>query len=341
MIDHIRRSIGPISLLFFLGLPLKALGFDIWSLPLEAELQSLEITNLSPEPQTLWISGPRAPGLDSQEIPIDLPARGHEEISLNQFAGKPFLHLRSSKKKTLKIQVKTSNQQTFELPPGSQTRWKAQLPVFGRSELVLTNTAPLEQTLSVQNSRGQTLETHKLSAFEKIRIPAPLTNLVWIEGSSRISGVWISGTRSGPWLPDPNPAPLQASDPQAVYFLMSNSKNLQSYVVPLNDAQMITEARDQIQNPNVYRQRILIGEISEGAGNHNRDFMNTFRTPWSWHISKPIRFAGLASQECDGSPQFLEETLAYWLSDSKVICFWNYRVTRELNPEAVRSGELP
>jgi hypothetical protein len=341
MIDHIQKSIGPLSLVFLFCLPLKVLGFDIWNLPLEPELKTLEVSNLSSDPQTLWLSGPRGPGQDSHEESFEIPAQSREDIPLSLFTGKPYLQLRSALKKTLKLRAKTSSGQSWELPAASQTRWKAQLPFGASSELILINNAPFEQTLSLQNSRGQILETHKLSGFEKIRIPAPRLDSVWIEGSSRISGLWVSTSQSGPWIPDAKPAPMPTPDSNSVYFLMSNSKNLQSYVLALKDPYLIAEARDQIQNPNAYRQRILIAEISEGPANQNRDFMNRFRTPWSWHISNPIRFAGLASQECDGSPQFLEETLAYWLAGSKVICFWNYRVTRELSADAVRSGQLP
>lgn len=56
---------------------------------------------------------------------------------------------------------------------------------------------------------------------------------------------------------------------------------------------------------------------------------------WSWHISKVFRFAELASQSCDGSPQFIEDILPAWVGGvfnggSTTICFWGYQVTEEL-----------
>jgi hypothetical protein len=46
------------------------------------------------------------------------------------------------------------------------------------------------------------------------------------------------------------------------------------------------------------------------------------------------RFADFGHISCDGSPELVEERLMAWLKNPH-ICFWSYRLERELRP-AVR-----
>lgn len=123
--------------------------------------------------------------------------------------------------------------------------------------------------------------------------------------------------------------------PQGRYFVVANSNRSAAYLVDLTDPAMISEARLQIQEPEIYHPRILVAEIGVNHVGDNRNWDDKTRHPWSWRISVPLRFASLASQACDGHPQQVEDQLKAWLTGDytggrPVICFWGYQVVQEL-----------
>ena len=133
-----------------------------------------------------------------------------------------------------------------------------------------------------------------------------------------------------------NSSPVTMSPPtDGHFFLLTNSQKNQSYVVNITNPKLVSEARDQIQNPNSTSGRILIGQVGKNSGGFNRDFNDTKKTPWTWHVDTVLHFAELASQDCDGSPEMLEEMALPWIENSGVICFWNYKVTKELKASEI------
>jgi len=116
------------------------------------------------------------------------------------------------------------------------------------------------------------------------------------------------------------------------HFILESGDHSQSFVVSLTDPDLIAQARAQISSPGDFRARILIGQISGGSGGVNQNLRGSFNAPWSWHVAKVVKFAEMASQGCDGSPDFVEDFLQSWLDSKSNICFWSYRITRELQP---------
>ncbi|MGZ6395786.1 MAG: BP74-related protein, partial [Pseudobdellovibrionaceae bacterium] len=54
-------------------------------------------------------------------------------------------------------------------------------------------------------------------------------------------------------------------------------------------------------------------------------------SPWSWQVVEAQNYADFAHISCDGTPALVEERLNSWLQETGgTICFWNYRVVREL-----------
>ena len=124
----------------------------------------------------------------------------------------------------------------------------------------------------------------------------------------------------------------------STYFRLSNGSQEPSYIISTADPLFISQGRQQIQDPLAFLPRILIGTLSPGDGGFNRDFSSPLRTPWSWHVNKILRFAEVASQMCDGSPELVEDHLGQWLNQPGMICFWNYRIIEELSPTQVSTG---
>lgn len=245
--------------------------------------------------------------------------------------------LKSESPGRFQMQIETSFESLALLQSGSQTRWKAR--IRPNSELVVFNPAPFETSVRIESPNGLR-DTRSLKAFEKIRIAIAsrwVGELVTISSESRIGGFLISPAGPKALIPDPVPSVLSPG-PEAKYFRLTNKSASQSYIVSLTDPDLIAQARKQIENPKAFLPRILIGKVSFGHGNFNRDFSNPSKAPWSWHIREVYRFAELASQECDGNPQMLEETLGAWVAASGTICFWSYRIVEEMNLQLISKG---
>lgn len=130
------------------------------------------------------------------------------------------------------------------------------------------------------------------------------------------------------------------TDTSKTYFLVStkNSNPEEAFVIALDDPQTIATAREQIKNPDL--EKIVVAGIELGNGGFNRAFLSRDKSPYSWSVSRVDAFADFAHIDCDGSPDLTEERLKQKLNEGGSICFWRYRVVKELTPQEVASGKL-
>lgn len=312
--------------------PLTA-ALGLWSLPIENEMKTLKVQNLKAQPQSLWLQGPAA----NKEKAFQIPAAGSLEIPLREFSSFPWLQLKTDQNQSLKLQLKSAHQIPIRLFEGSTTKWK--IPAGPATALILFNQAPFTQKIRIR-ALNRIQETVELEAYEKkkIALSKPLQNReLRLIGEARFGGLAQLDNRFSPLVPDSAPVSLQPRS-ELYYFRLSNREHTQSYLVALDDMALVEQARNQIANPDTFLPRILIAQISYGHNEFNRDFSSRTKAAWSWHISRVFRFAELASQECDGSPQFIEENLQYAVEGKGLICFWNYRILEELDHAQVASG---
>jgi len=129
-------------------------------------------------------------------------------------------------------------------------------------------------------------------------------------------------------------------DTAKTYFLVSTheKKPEQGFVIALDDPQKIAKAREQVAHPEL--EKIVVAHIELNSGNHNRAFMSSDKSPYSWSVSQVYSFSDVALIDCDGSPDLIEEHLEKKLLEGGHICFWRYRVVRELSPLEVATGLL-
>jgi hypothetical protein len=324
-----------LALLFVMLFPaLNALALENWHLPMAPEIKTVMIYNSKNQAESLWISRPIRDIEENFEEQYEVPAFGHLEIPLLEYRSSAFIHFKSADNSRLRIQVLTSNNKSFSLPKGWTNRWK----VRGRpnGELVLSNLSPFDQSVEITTTSSQAKVA--LKAFETIRWKMKSSSMYLIEGQNRVAGISLSSSVS---------QGLDADDEQSTltpgpgrFFLVQGSRLEQNFVINVSDPKVLANIDQQIQRPDFFMGRILIGQVSFGNDQHNRQFAGPSSAPWSWHISKVLGFSELASQACDGSPEFLEEILSPWVQSGMPICFWDYRVTRELSSLEVASGLL-
>ncbi len=337
MTTLLQRILGPIclTLLVFTG---KAWAWETWNLPVEVELPTLTVSNQTLKSQILWIAGPWKPGSNPQDSSFEIPPKQSLQIDLKTFSNQTWLTLNCETSQALKIFLEGPQSSLTEIPSGVATRWKVRPATSG--DLILFNLAPFEQTLQIESAL-QSYPSIRLAAHGKTRLPQSTnpysTGLITITGEARLNGLWLHTKDTRPLNLDPQAVTLKPPSSSA-YFRLSSSRNDQSFVVSLTDPKLIQQARQQIQKPSDFSPRILIGKVELGNGGYNRDFSKSHAPPWSWHVSQVYRFAELASQDCDGSPELVEEVLGLWVQSPGNICFWSYRIVEELSEDTVASG---
>lgn len=125
------------------------------------------------------------------------------------------------------------------------------------------------------------------------------------------------------------------------YFLVARKESAEeSFVIALDDPKMIATAREQITHRQL--EKIIVGRIAAQHGNFNRPMTEKLSTPYSWHVYHVDSFADFAHIDCDGTPEFFEERVIEKLGPQGQgrICFWAFRVVRELTTNEVQTGRL-
>lgn len=332
-------------LLLTLALPARVLAFEHWNLAVEKDLKTIIVYNKTSQPQTLWVSGPikSLPSNPEEKLEqaLRIDAFGSLEIASITFKQHPWIHLKAENKNSLQLTVFDENQKETLLTSGSSHRWMSKTTT--RGDLILVNLAPFAQKIRFFDSSENPDHSASvvLEAFEKQRLELPSwgsgRSLI-VEGEARLHAYIASPQKPQSFRPSLDPG-FSRPAPDKTYFRLSNRDDSQSYIVGLVDAELIEQARIQIKqplgSPGPWIARILIAEIDYGSAGENRDWSKPGKPLWSWHVRRAINFAQLAHQDCDGSPEMLEELLSPWKQGSGIICFWNYRVVEELSHSEV------
>lgn len=209
---------------------------------------------------------------------------------------------------------------------------------FGPRVLSITNFSSQAQSVEIRSrgltGRSKSLKNFQITALSQLEVPIEIEAgaTLEIQGEYPI-GALLKG--APPEMFIPKTQKHRKSDNSGSLFLLANDSRTQSYIVRLTDPAHVQAARDQIKYPTGLRARILVGQVSAGSNRDNQNLLGPFKHMWSWHVSKVFRFAELASQSCDGTPQFIEDILPAWVGGgfnggSTVICFWGYQVIEEL-----------
>ncbi len=296
-----------------------------WYLPTEG-VDSVFLQNNSDQPQTLWLNAP-----DIQESNISLSPREEKSIDLSAVKNSKWFQIHSYVSLPVSAVARVGAQNISVGSGRSETLKSPWIFSEQQVSLHLVNLSANAQNISLITTAG--VQEIRLTAFAQGNYPIHLGvfDQLRIQGQYPLSAYWSDG----------HPQFLQPSvseqafnpDPQEVYFLMSNSSNDQSFVFHSHDAGIVRESRFQLAHPE--QRKILVAKIDYGHDNCNRDLINPLRNAWSWHVSEVFEFGSIGSQACDGTPALVEDNLRDWIGNQGSICFWNYKITRELRPEEV------
>lgn len=195
------------------------------------------------------------------------------------------------------------------------------------------------------NRLSQSIDAKDISvaAGEKILFsPEAHVALKYIRFSSadRYAAFAINEAAStGPLLIAAQPSKI---DFKAHYFLVSTRSDQNkkihrqdSFVIKITDPVLIEQARNIILNPQ--QEKIVFAKIKIGSDGINRNWSHSEKSFWSWSTSEVTGFGDLASTACNGLPQFIEDHVESWVQDPGQICFWSYRLHKELSASEVEN----
>ncbi len=245
------------------------------------------------------------------------------QIQLNQFEESPRF-----------FELNLVNHVVPSLTCGKQTLNKSDLqkltlPQNGSQKapgkLQITNTSPVAQTLQILvNSQASTIELKGYETFTQnleantVEVKSIYPVLAWIQTQDGLTS--FEHTSSQTLNPDEHASYFEMAGPHATDA---------SYIVKITDPNQAAILRARLNNPE--QPLIIVGQISYGHGQFNRNLKDPGHPAWSWHITNP-QISEVGSMSCDGSPEIIETVLPEWMKTVGYICFWNYHPTREVAP---------
>lgn len=201
-----------------------------------------------------------------------------------------------------------------------------------------TNTVQIE----LLNRRFQVLSTTSISlkSLEQKNYKILPTDFDWsyvrIKATQRLAAFNLTSQGSeGPLLIGSQVS--EVSD-LAAYFVVGprDGSGGDQFIIQVIDTAMIAKAREQISNPRL--EKIVFAKIQKGHSGFNRNWSKKEKSFWSWSTAEVTNISDIGSTACNGFPQIVEDRMDTWLQDPGNICFWSYRIKKELSPAEVSSG---
>ncbi|XGC82381.1 hypothetical protein ACES2L_07815 [Bdellovibrio bacteriovorus] len=311
---------------------------------------TVTIKNKTKEMQRAW--GQVRIDEEIQEQHFDLAAGAQIQIPASRFLNtKQGFSFKTWDKKSLSILASCAGSLTYPLNEITSPEVTHYLPSgITTVKLQLMNLYLKAQTIQLRGygRYGKLLEQKEISIEKYYDTSALKWNFsedvmrIEIRGEQRLHSLLSfdekGQEKTSPALPKTVPF---SPAPEKNYFLVSTKgpNPEESFVIALTDAQQIHTAREQIQNKDL--EKIIVARIELGHGGFNRAFAAKDKSPYSWSVFYVDAFADFAHIDCDGSPDLTEERLPQKLSEGGGrICFWRYRIIKELTVEEVATGKL-
>lgn len=299
---------------------------------------TLLVQNHDTQKTSVWLQKFTAE-LDS-ETEYELEPGQEQSISVDRLEGEHFSLLHFARKIDARFSCGKSIFATSAIEGGVFTFEKKDIEHLWLQNLYTdTNSVEIEYlNKSFQKMYSEKLELKSLASRD-FALADRLHNWEYLKVSSsnRLASFALGPLGSvHPLLARPQ---LTSVDADSSYFLVAARTGASdSFVVKIKDPALITMARDLIKNPQ--KEKMLFAKIKKNHQGFNRNFSSPQKNLWSWSTTEVTNFGDLGSTACNGAPQLLEDRVDGWVGDPGQICFWNFRVKKELSAADVASGSL-
>jgi len=307
-------------------------------------LKHVSIQNLSNETQYIWIDVPVDVPKSFDEVYLVLEPKQTIQYSFQKELNYPWVQLKSYDEVSVKVTAYSDFGKTQVVEGRSEALISSVFSTKSQGTLILANLSPIAQEGIILGSspRGRkaplTLNLPKFGVA-KVALSVERGDKIRIQGKYPLTALFLSNTGSPTALRPDRTITEFSTKPQGSYFEMINVDKDESFIFYSEDPKVIQEARFQILNPPL--RKSLVASIQKGHDHTNRNLSSLTKTPWSWSVSEIFGFSNALGLDCDGTPSIVEDYLVPWLTSQQNICFWGYRIQRELNPEEVRTGFSP
>lgn len=195
-----------------------------------------------------------------------------------------------------------------------------------------SNTVQLEyRDTKMKLLKTQTLQIDSQKTLSLVESEVTWSYLTVSSANRLVSYLLDENGSSTPYKTAPHPS-TPALD--GSYFLVnSRSGNDDSFVVKITDAKLIEKARYYAAHPET--EKIVFATVQKDHQGFNRNMNLKTKPLWSWSPTEVTGFGDFGSTSCNGQPQELEDRVDQWIEGIGRICFWNYRIKKELTPSEV------
>lgn len=316
-----------------------------WYIPTHAPMDSIVLENPTSQDIDVWTQGPITEGPIAEEVSWTVSPRSLLRISLASLGHTPFVNIKTHEGSKLKVHSLFKDQKnrfrvldwTSDASDSLELSPSLSFTSSGNVLRLVNLSASTNQVEVLYRQGGQAKKLQvtvpPMEEAEELLVIDPLTR-IQVQGSQRLQALLHT---SKFMIENFNTLPSRRrfnGDPNQTYFLIADGSFRQSYVVAITDPAIIDKARAIIANPQGQFDQIISARIELGNNMGNRDLLNPLRAPWSWTAEvKGIKSFG--STACNGTAQDLEDYLIPWIRDIGTICFWNYRVIKELKPNEI------
>lgn len=308
----------------------------------ECQTGRLTLYNKSSSAQKIWLQT-FDPTLKT-ETEVRLPPLQNIQVLIqhkNKTERNALLHFLNSKEFEIDFQCANKKYLATQIEGGVQTFRASDLP---QQMIYLKNlfTAKNKFKIEILNRFRQPVLNLSvlLSSNEQRKIILPQTSeLFYIRVSAENKFVAFNlnsvGSQNAMIV---NPQ-VVVENKNGVYFELLPRQGVfgDSFTVLISDAKMIAKAREQISNPNL--EKMLFAKIIKGSNNQNRNLASITKSFWNWSVAEVTNIADLGSTSCNGLPQAVDDRIDSWITDPGRICFWTYRIKREVPSLEISTGQ--
>lgn len=318
--------------------PLTA-SADVFRWPKLCVNQTLTVENKSNKDQTVWLQEWEKYIVD--EVDYTVPAKGkiylqlsHDPSTVTQDYS--LLALDSPKDLSVDTNCNLRDIVSADTLEGGVVYYK--INPRAANEVQLKNLFPgrntffIEDLSLVKKSEPIEIDVEGRELFTFTLKPDPTSTWVKITAKERFrTAIHTSSEVLKPSLVEPQRS-VASNDEK--YFLVGPSDNHgDQFIVKIKDPVMVQKARDQITNPKL--QKIVFAKIQLGSQGYNRNMTKKEKSFWSWSVTEVTNISDFGSTACNGFPQMLEDQAEAWVKGLGKICFWSYRIKKELTPDEV------
>lgn len=318
----------------------QSLNAEVLHWPQVCPQSEIVIKNLSSEPANLWLQ--KFDKVLIRESEIELEPKSEIKLKLESIENNERYSLLNLNSPQTIEAVNICNSDHYKantLEGGLLTFKKSNLPT---DKFWLENLYVGENQFEIEylDSKLKVLSNSKfiLENAEKKTLSTESAPSNWHYVRIQSSHKSVSYQLSSSGMIEPiKVAPQKKVVEKSYYFLVgSRYSNNDNFIVKISNPNMVEQARDLILHPE--KEKMLFARIQKDHQGFNRNWSKTEKSMWSWSTTEVTGFGELGSISCNGTPQQLEDRVDFWVQDVGQICFWNYRVKKELTPQQVADG---